>query len=104
MNSKERRVCAELGWSLCEFGKDVDVMQFSPAGEDFFFTVSRTNFAEEVRQYAEDFDPDEHATMWVENRNRVRGVPQSIRELINDADAIKAMLVKLGDELMKTKE
>ena len=99
MNNKHRKICENLGWTLREYEKDVDVCQYSPAGEDFFFTVAKRNFAEEVDQYADDFDADEHAEMWVECRKSVRGVPQSIRTLIDDADAIQEMLYSLARAL-----
>ena len=99
MNKKQRKICDKLGWVLREDDKYVDVCQYSPAGEDFFFTVPKRNFAQEVDQYAYDFDADEHAEMWIECRNTVRGVPQSIRTLINDADAIQEMLYGLARAL-----
>ena len=99
MNNKQRKICDNLGWGLREDGKYVDVCQYSPAGEDFFFTVPKRNFAQEVDQYADDFDADEHAEMWVECRKTVSGVPQSIRTLIDDADAIQEMLYKLARAL-----
>ena len=99
MNKKHRKICDKLGWVLREDDKYVDVCQYSPAGEDFFFTVPKRNFAQEVDQYADDFDADEHAEMWIECRNTVRGVPQSIRTLINDADAIQEMLYGLARAL-----
>ena len=99
MNKKQRKICDKLGWVLREDDKYVDVCQYSPAGEDFFFTVPKRNFAQEVDQYADYFDADEHAEMWIECRNTVRGVPQSIRTLINDADAIQEMLYGLARAL-----
>lgn len=99
MNNKQRKICDKLGWVLREDEKYVDVCQYSPAGEDFFFTVPKRNFSVEVDQYADDFDADEHAEMWVECRKTVRGVPQSIRALIDDADAIQKMLYTLARAL-----
>lgn len=101
MNNRQRVICNELGWTLREYKNYVDVSQYSPAGEDFFFTVNKKNFAIEVEQYADDFDADEHAEMWVSCRNTVRGVPQSIRTLIDDADAIQEMLYELARRLNK---
>lgn len=99
MNNKQRRVCEELGWTLQEDGEYVDVCQYSPAGEDFSFTVPKRNFAAEVDKYADDFDADEHAEAWIDCRNSVKGVPQSVRTLINDADAIQEMLYTLARKL-----
>ena len=41
--------------------------------------------------------------MWVKNMHFVKGVPQSIRTLIDDADAIKEMLEELANELKGSK-
>jgi hypothetical protein len=76
---------------------------YSNAGEDFVFCIfhDRTmkNFADMFEVYAIDFDPDEHAEIWVEARHRVSGVPSSIRALIDDADAIKETLEEVAMEL-----
>lgn len=37
--------------------------------------------------------------MWIEARGEVNGVPESIRELIEDAEAIQEMLDGLADAL-----
>ena len=77
-----------------EFGSD--------AGEDFVFDVwfdgTWNDFVTKFHQYAIGFDPDEHAEMWVESRGK-NGVPDSIRELIDDADSIQKYLEKLSDGL-----
>ena len=41
--------------------------------------------------------------MWVESRGK-RGVPNSIRTLIDDADAIKEMVFELAGALRKAEE
>ena len=52
----------ELGWSVSYDDNDtVELSQGSPAGEDFYFTVPKLNFCDEVFDYANDFDPEEHA-------------------------------------------
>lgn len=99
MNKKLKRICENLDWTLREYEEDIELAKYSPAGEDFFFTVSKKNFLDDVIEYAESFDADEHAEMWVENMHTVSGVPQSIRTLIDDADAIKEMLLELAKNL-----
>jgi hypothetical protein len=75
---------------------------YSEAGEDFVFTVcfdgTWENFVFRFWLYADEFDPDEHAEMWVGSRGK-NGVPSSIRVLIDDADDIKKTLEKWADEL-----
>ena len=75
---------------------------YSDAGEDFVFTVwfdgTWSDFCDNFRQYVIDFDPDEHAEMWVNSRGK-NGVPDSIRTLIDDADSILEYLEKWSDNL-----
>ena len=103
MNKKLKRVCKNLNWSICYTDNDIELHKSSPAGEDFFFTVNKDNCLYEIIEYAENFDPDEHAEMWIKNMHFVKGVPQSIRTLINDADAIKEMLEELVNKLKGSK-
>lgn len=101
MNKRFERICEKLDWSINEYKNNVELEKFSPAGEDFFFCVDKKDFINNVVEYAEDFDADEHAEMWIENRHTVSGVPQSIRTLIDDADAIKEMLLELAENLKR---
>ena len=75
---------------------------YSDAGEDFVFTVwfdgTWSDFVDNFRQYTIDFDPDEHAEMWVNSRGK-NGVPDSIRTLIDDADSIQEYLYQWTDNL-----
>lgn len=104
MNKKLKRICENLDWTIREYEEDIELAKYSPAGEDFFFTVSKKNFLEDVIIYAESFDSDEHAEMWIINMNTVSGVPQSIRTLIDDADVIKDMLLELAKNLSRSKK
>ena len=45
-------------------------------------------FYREFKNYCYNFDPDEHAEMWIKFRGK-NGVPGSIRALIDDADAMR---------------
>lgn len=75
---------------------------YSPAGEDFIFTVwfdgTPEDFAEQFAANAEEFDPDEHAAEWVGGRG-TRGIPANVRELIDDAEAIKEILMETAERL-----
>jgi len=99
MNRQQRRICERLGWNITDCGECVELSQYSPAVEDFSFTANKKDFARSVKEYAYDFDADEHAEMWVNNMHNVRSVPQSIRTLINDADAIQEMLTELSEQI-----
>lgn len=101
MNKRMKHICEKLDWKVNEYKTDVELEKYSPAGEDFLFCVDKNNIIKNITEYADDFDADEHAEMWVKNMHTVRGVPQSIRALINDADAIKEMLLELAYNLNK---
>lgn len=98
-----------LDWSIsdCNFGNGEigwDIAQYSPAGEDFSFSICHNNDIEkairEIDNYAYDcFDIDEHISMWIEARNvdnNRMGVP-SPRELVEDANDIQEMLYNLAN-------
>lgn len=92
------------GWRVVEYESDGDVCigKNSPAGEDFFFTVSIQNFAGEVEKYAQDFDVDEHVEMWLDARKSgFSGVPSTIRELLEDAESVRQMVNDLAEALNK---
>ena len=100
LNPKYRKICEDLEWALHVYDDGtVELEKYSPAGEDFIFTVNAENFAREVEEYAESFDVDEHIAMWIEaKRNGTAGVP-SARELVHDAEEIDKMLQELAEAL-----
>lgn len=103
MNEKYRDICEQLGWRITDdsYGH-IELEKYSPAGEDFSFIVCAKSFVENVKEYAESFDQDEHIEMWIEARhNGVRGVP-STRELVKDAEEIESMLKELSEALLET--
>ena len=89
-------ICEDLGWHVNDCGGYFEIAQPSPMGEDFFFTACVENIVQDIREYAKDFDPDEHAAMWYE-REKWRGM----RNLLNDADAIQNMLIELAGAVAK---
>lgn len=94
----------ELGWCIRESDTEWEFIQNSPAGEDFFFEISVSDvhnagdMVREIRSYANDFDEEEHAKMWIEAQGKVSGVPD-VKTLVKDADAIKLMLNKLASAM-----
>lgn len=94
-------ILEENDWSVSSYTDDgrVELQKYSPAGEDFSIIVEVEDFTESVREYANDFDANEHAAMWIEARGKVNGVPESIKELIDDAEEIQEMLNELADAL-----
>ena len=85
-------VIESLGWNIVgdPNGAGVDIQQKSPAGEDFSFYADTADFPAGVLEYARNFDPDEHVELWIGHRGD-GGCPSTIRELVDDAEAIKKM-------------
>lgn len=96
MNQKYLDKLEQLDWVVNESESWIELENTSPAGEDFIFSVSADNFVDDIKEYAANFDPDEHIEMWVTAKhNGGKDIP-SIRELVEDADAIDKMLQELA--------
>lgn len=97
----------ELGWTATfhvdgDDHKTVIFSACSPAGEDLEEEIEYSDITDiywEMSSVASDFDPDEHVEMWIMARHDgVSGV-HSASELVEDANEIANMLVKLADAL-----
>ena len=84
----------------------VEMFKPSDAGEDFGMCIDfekdnqAETFLQDLKNYAEDFDVNEHAEMWLPSRGK-GGCPSSLRELLDDAESIKKMCEELAEELDK---
>lgn len=80
----------------------VDLEFFSPLGEDFIMSIdfdgTPKDFVVQFLNYCADFDPDEHAAFWIENRGK-NGTPFSVRALVDDAEAIDDFLLDVMQQL-----
>ena len=101
LNPKIIEAAEKLDWTVKEHEDGTaEFSQYSPAGEDFSFTVNVENAAQEIYEYYDNFDVDDHIEMWVEaKQNGVAGVP-SIRRLVEDAEAISEMLKTLAGAVL----
>ena len=97
--SKLKKVCEELDWHVNEEDGEYYLSKYSPAGEDFGFYVPKHNPYKGVQDYSDNFDPDGHCIMWITDRGFTSGAPQSVRALIDDAEAIADMLDELATRL-----
>jgi glycine cleavage system regulatory protein len=107
INSKQlskrfEKVCENLCWAFTyDESGNVELSKYSPAGEDFSFSVEVNGFVENVKEYSANFDIDEHVEMWIQARkNKASGVPTT-RELVKDAEDISEMLKELSSILWK---
>ena len=102
MNDIYRDICEKLDWSVTSDGDgNIELEKYSPAGEDFIITVGEERFVDNVKAYAASFDQEEHIEMWVAaRRSGTSGVP-SIKELVEDAQALDDMLRELACALFE---
>lgn len=89
------------GAEFSEYEKSIDLEFYSDAGEDFVFTVSYTDdksFVENFATYTENFDVEDHAELWIDNRGK-NGCPETLKELLEDARGIREYLEDLSNGL-----
>lgn len=101
-----KQAIENIGWHVYESNiglsmKDWKISKYSPAGQEFVFTIYHYNDIEEViceiDKYACCFDVNEHVKMWIDaNNNDLKNIP-SISELVDEARGIQEMLDKLSD-------
>ena len=101
-------VCGDISERYGEKGRyDIELETYSPEGEDVLVSLTydgtEKDFIREFNDYAEGFDAEDHAEMWIECRGK-NGVPDSIKDLLEDAEWIKDTLMEIADELKELDE
>jgi hypothetical protein len=82
----------------------IEISQYSPQGEDWYETIwvnpddTLSEVAEAFKEYADNFDHEEAAALFIEGRGK-NGIPESITDLLEDARWKKDVLTELGDKL-----
>ncbi len=91
----------ELDWSYWEDENGgVELEKSSPAGEDFSFYVhDKENLVEEVREYADGFDTEEHVRVLLNAKAEGFAGAPDVKTLVEYADDIKKMLYELAEAL-----
>lgn len=83
-------------------GYDVELETYSPEGEDVIISLiydgTEEDFIKQFESYAEDFDAEEHAEIYINMRGK-NGVPESIKNLLEDAEWQKEMLLEVAKDL-----
>ena len=101
--------CSYALWKVDDGRTYAEMRKYSPLGEDFGMIIdfSKENpvdtFMNDLQDYYSGFDPEEHAAMWIENRGQ-NGTPDSIKDLLNDAEDIKDMIGELIRHLEEDEE
>lgn len=101
----------EMDWSYTVYAESsqnnrtyVDLEKYSPAGEDFGMTIDfdaedqAESFLKDLSDYADNFDVDKHVGMWMPSRGK-NECPSTVRELVEDAEAIAEMIKELFEVL-----
>ena len=92
-------IAEALDWKTYWYDDCVEFEKYSPAGEDYMFTVwykSLIDIPDGVTEVYQTFDAEEHAKLWI--NSGASGVPD-LRTLLDDADAIRDMLEELSDAM-----
>jgi hypothetical protein len=107
LTDKIGRACPDWELTVKDDGKYHCVLfeRWSPAGEDIplehqfdkhrFPSVSIGLIADWLQEEYEQFDVDEHVELWIGSRGK-NGAPATVRELLEDAEAIEKMLEELA--------
>lgn len=99
MDDKYVDIVEQLNWIVHDEDPDyIELEKYSPAGEDFIFSVEKENLVENVKAYAREFNVDEHVRLWIDGIGE-NGVPDSISALVEDAENIREMLFELAGKL-----
>ena len=98
MSKNIRKILENNGFNVDVIDGGFEISQYTPAGEDWLLTFNKL---EDIVDYAENFDPEEEFTMWIEaKQNGVRGVP-SVPELWKDQLWKQELMNKVADEITK---
>lgn len=110
---EQRQIIIDNGWTIQNVNcpddgitVSVDIEAWSPAGEDLCETIiicPGQTLAEAARSWADSFSVDDHVMLWADKRG-TNGVPSSIAELVDDAEAIQKMMYALVEDLEKAEK
>ena len=87
-----------LGWSLETHDDYWCLETWSPLGEDLVIEANgdAKAFIDEIKAVCDNYEADEHARLWISNRDG-NGVPQSVKDLVEDAEKIEKMYEQLKE-------
>jgi hypothetical protein len=87
------------GWSVDADGNEYTFSQYSPAGQDFSFSVTgetKKELLDGVKEYSESFDCSEEASLWLDSSGHgTNGAPYDMKDLYEDMEACAQMVDEL---------
>lgn len=91
-------------WTISEEayanGKGLLFSKFSPAGQDFNFSIEPSDTMEEllehIKEYHDSFDVDYETYIWLGNDGHGKnGAPYHIKDIVQDMEACRNMILEL---------
>ena len=100
-------IAEELDWRVSVESNCFEFEKYSPAGEDFIFSIIATSlrkFQENLKEFHETFDREDHVFELLEAKRRgFAGVPD-LDTLVEDSKDIENMLKELAEKVAKIKQ
>lgn len=87
-------------WNISAGCGSYDFQWFTPAGEDFHLDIDTESPISDFMFQCENFDVNEHVKIWIESLGQ-KGVPNTVRELLEDGEAIEEKLLRDADNVSK---
>lgn len=83
---KLKEIINNNGFSIEEFGDDIEISQYTPCGEDWnelFNMKNVDDFVEDLECRTENFDINEEAEIFIPQRGH-KGIPEDIQDILDD--------------------
>ena len=93
-----KKILEKHGFTVSKSGDCWNIQQYTPEGEDWNLCFSKL---EEIKDYAENYSPEEDFDAWWQARKTVSGVPQSPADLWKDQLWKQEKLNAIWEEIEK---
>ena len=92
-----QKIAESLGWRVMISESDIELSQYSPAGQDFSFSIDKnSNYLHQVYDYYNSYDPSAETMLWVDSEGHGKnGAPYNLEDVLNDMKAVEKMLETL---------
>lgn len=88
----------ERGWSVRKFENGEMLLTNSTYGGGLLINAREDTLAQDIKDYADNFDIDQTMDMWRSARNKgVQGIPELNKDLEREAKEARGMCVELSD-------
>lgn len=96
---KITKIAEALDWSIEVDGNEVELIKYSPAGQDFHVSLTADNMeelTEKLEEMYNDFDCSEEAYIWLDNTGHgANGAPYDMKDVYEDMEAHEKMIEEL---------